>query len=293
MFAAAVEKAHAYTMPIIVSERLANGKIGCGSGTFIVLNPDGWVLTAKHILDDLPKAQQHYRERMEYERRVAEIGGDGKLSPNQKRKMLKRLPMNYEWIVNYSLFWGLNRPDSSILKNISVDPARDLLTGKLEPFNADVVAHYPVFKNPRHKLRSGTSLCRLGFPFHKVSSTYDEKADQFILGPDVLPVPFFPNEGILTRAVVLRNKDGIQAKFIETSSPGLKGQSGGPIFDVEGNIWALQSRTMHLPLGFSPKVKEGSKEITEHQFMHVGWGIHVEDIIAFLDANGVQHQISA
>lgn len=38
--------------------------------------------------------------------------------------------------------------------------------------------------------------------------------------------------------------------FIETSTPRLRGQSGGPIFDVNGAIWAIQSQTHHLKLGF-------------------------------------------
>ena len=37
----------------------------------------------------------------------------------------------------------------------------------------------------------------------------------------------------------------------------------------------FQSRTMHLPLGFAPVIKEGGKEIKEHQFLHVGIGAHV------------------
>ncbi len=77
-------------------------------------------------------------------------------------------------------------------------------------------------------------------------------------------------------------------KFVETSSPGLRGQSGGPIFDVNGHICALQSRTVHHQLGFSPVVKVGHREVNEHQFLNVGIGTHVEEITAFLD----KHKIS-
>ena len=81
----------------------------------------------------------------------------------------------------------------------------------------------------------GTSLCRLGFPFHQINATFDPVTRKFALAPDVLPIPRFPNDGIHTRVPVVISPDGQrQVKFIETSSPGLKGQSGGPIFDQSG-----------------------------------------------------------
>ena len=110
----------------------------------------------------------------------------------------------------------------------------------------------------------------------------------------MLPVPRFPLEGIFTRLVFGgKTKDGkFEIKFIETSSPGLRGQSGGPIFDIQGNIWALQSRTIHLPLGFEPKVKKQGKEVTEIQFLNVGIGVHVETIIQFLDSLKIEYKLS-
>lgn len=97
----------------------------------------------------------------------------------------------------------------------------------------------------------------------------------------------------ITEYPVFKNPDGNrQAKFIETSTPGLRGQSGGPIFDADANVWAIQSRTMSLPLGFSPVVKQGNKEIIEHQFMHVGWGSHVEEVIRMLTDRQIRFALS-
>lgn len=88
---------------------------------------------------------------------------------------------------------------------------------------------------------------------------------------------------------VSKNKK-YEKKFIETSTPGLRGQSGGPIFDTEGNIWAIQSQTISLPLGFSPKLKKGKKETIEHQFINVGIGVHPDIITQFLDENKVRYE---
>lgn len=90
-----------------------------------------------------------------------------------------------------------------------------------------------------------------------------------------------------------KSKDGkYEIKFLETSSPGLRGQSGGPIFDSKGTIWAVQSQTMHLQLGFSPKIQKNGHEVEENQFLNVGLGIHPELIVAFLRDNNIKFDIS-
>ena len=78
------------------------------------------------------------------------------------------------------------------------------------------------------------------------------------------------------------------ARFLlETSSPGLRGQSGGPIVDREGTVWAIQSRTVHLQLGFNPTITKGKSVIEEHQFLNVGLGADAETLKGFLTLNGI------
>jgi hypothetical protein len=155
------------------------------------------------------------------------------------------------------------------------------------------VAAYPVFRNPATPLRIGTSLCRLGYPFNQIKADFDEATNGFNFAPGTYPVPRFPNDGIHTRVVMAAIRNGGRTvKHIETSTPGLRGQSGGPVFDRDGHVWGIQTRTQHMPLGFSPKIKEGSREVTEHQFMHVGWAVHVEEILAFLKQHNVAVALS-
>ncbi len=157
-----------------------------------------------------------------------------------------------------------------------------------------MISAYPILKDPKSNLDPGTSLCKLGYPFHEIKATFNESTHIFDLAPGTLPLPFFPIDGIYTRNVVTgKSKDGkYEIKFLETSSPGLRGQSGGPIFDMKGTVWAVQSRTIHFPLGFSPKVQQTQKEVKEHQFLNVGWGIHPELIIACLTDNHVKFTLS-
>lgn len=150
-----------------------------------------------------------------------------------------------------------------------------MAVGRLEPFDPKAMSTYRTLKNPSN-LPIGTSLCRLGFPFHSIKASYDEEKDSFVLPPGTLPVPRFPIDDIYTRNVVMgKSKDGkYEIKFLETSSAGLRGQNGGPIFDTQGRVWAIQSRTVHFPLGFSPKVKKNGQEVEENQFLNVGLGVH-------------------
>lgn len=69
---------------------------------------------------------------------------------------------------------------------------------------------------------------------------------------------------------------------IETSSPGLRGQSGGPVYDREGRVWGIQSRTIHIPLGFDPTIIIDGVSTVEHQFLNLGIATHARTVLLFL-----------
>ena len=148
---------------------------------------------------------------------------------------------------------------------------------------------FPEFKNPSIDFDVGENLCKLGFPFHTIKPIYDETENIFHLPDGALPIPLFPIEGIFTRTIVMRD-GSCSAEFVETSSPGLRGQSGGPTFDAKGRVWAMQSRTKHHPLGFSPAAPDQKNR--EHQFLNVGWGTHSNTIVEFLKTANVQFRMS-
>lgn len=290
MFVSAIETASKFTLPVVISQRFQN-RVESGCGTFILLNSDGWILTAAHIIQPLDIHHQQQTEIADFNQKVAEINANRNLTDKQKRNHIAGLQTNPDWIFNISYWWGR---DGINIPTFTMDFFRDLAIGRIENFNPAGIQEYPVFKNPLEGMSPGRSLCRLGYPFHSISSSFDPVTNRFNLAPGTLPIPRFPIEGIFTREAIFKDTNsGRQAKFLETSSPGLRGQSGGPIFDVNGNIWALQSRTIHLPLGFSPKIKIGNKEIEEHQFINAGLGTHVEEIINFLRENHVTFNMSS
>jgi hypothetical protein len=254
----------------------------------VIVNSDGWILTACHVVNSYLQFRRDVEERRAFEDQVKAVQRDSALSQITRQKRLARLQRKREWITNHSFWWGR---DGVRINDCTADLGADLAIGQLQPFDPNWVKAYPRFKDPSTPMNIGTSLCRLGFPFHEIKSAFDEATGNFVLEPDAVPVPFFPIEGIYTRNAMVKKDDRV-VQFLETSSPGLRGQSGGPIFDVKGNVWAIQSHTKHLALGFSPRVKKGSREVEEHQFLSVGRGAHAREIVKFLSDNNVAFQLA-
>ena len=252
MFRAATALARTFTRPVVVSFRERDGRVGSSVGTYVVVNDAGWIVTTAHMLD------------------VA-----GRAAPDK--------------VTAVSRWWSR---DGVRLVDVQVLPEVDLAVGRLDPFPAGFVDGYPVFKDPATGIEPGVSLCRLGFPFPNVRSTYDPDTGHFtMVDPQLV---FFPNEGIMTRLIDSgRTTDGAHRILsIETSSPGLKGQSGGPVYDRDGHVWGIQSRTTHIPLGFDPTITVDGKQIVEHQFLNLGVAVHVATVISVLTSLGVAHDVA-
>lgn len=290
MFVKAIQKVEQFTWPLIVSTLHQSGQVKSSVGTLIVINDEGWFLTAAHMVETANLGKQHAVAIAAYQKQ-ADLIKSSALPPKQKQKKISRLKADPDWIAKWSYWWGR---DGVQVPDLQVNPLADIALGRLQPFDPAWVGVYPTFKHVAAELPAGASLCRLGFPFYEVRTALSSSGS-FEIAPGSLPIPRFPNEGILTRIVIHVNQAAATSvKFIETSSPGLRGQSGGPVFDTDGNIWGLQSRTIHLPLGFSPEVKNGQGHtVVEHQFMNVGLSAHVDELVKLMTAHGARFQLSS
>jgi Trypsin-like peptidase domain len=210
---------------------------------------------------------------------------DPGLRASERKRQIQRLTVSDEWVTHQAVQWGYPQWN---MEQVFRDSLADVALIRLRGFDPTKVPNYPTFRNPSADFKVGTSLCRLGHPFHDIKATFDDSTGIFSLDPATFPIAQFPNDGILTRFVAKNSSDGSrQVQFIETSTAGLRGQSGGPIFDRNSHVWAVQSQTASLPLGFAPVIKLGSREIVEHQFMHLGWGSHIKHAIELMVANQV------
>jgi hypothetical protein len=278
MFGDACEKAMRFTRPVITSTRLYDGTVQCSCGAFIVLNDEGWILTAGHMFDSF-KAFQDTAEKIKDIEEQNSRGGD-------RRPKVKIDPT---WITNHSFWWGW---DNVRLCDVFVDRRVDIGVGRLEPFNKKWISGYPVLKDPAN-MRPGTSLCKLGFPFTKINATFDQKANSFRLADGTLPLPLFPIEGMHTRNIAQgKSADGMfDALYVETSSPGIRGQSGGPIFDKDCNICGIQLKTNHMPLDFKAEANTDGKKVTEYQFINLGVGLHAKTIVDILRSRNIEFEM--
>jgi hypothetical protein len=50
MFKDAYAKARGYTRPVVISTRTISGKCRSEAATYVVLNREGWIVTAYHVL---------------------------------------------------------------------------------------------------------------------------------------------------------------------------------------------------------------------------------------------------
>jgi hypothetical protein len=270
MFVKAIEAVNSFTRPIHSITRTYGGLISPGTSTLFFVNENGVAVTCKHVLNQITQADvidasfQHFKAERD------KLIRDGKFK-NNLRILEAKYKLKKETIVS--------------LKNNfvnSVSPLNDItyfahptLDLAILQFNGFAVKHYTshaTFVKDESKIKQGKYLCRLGYPFPEFNNfQYNEVTDDTEWNNDgISSTPNFPIDGIITRHI----SDGQQTVGIELSTPGLKGQSGGPLFDTEGLVYGMQSATNYLHLGFDIKgrevVADGKKEkVSNFPFLHV------------------------
>ena len=258
-----------------------------------MINKQGWILTAGHLIEIIRQHQQSSLLHSGYRDNVIKFEQDKTASKLFRKKGVRTFHKPQTSSVrNYSVWWGI---DNLRLTEAKILPHADLALGRLEPFDPATVTHYPTFKNPDDGYLPGTSLCKLGFPLHQIIPKFDEKKDTFTLPPGAVPLPGLPLDGIFTRIVhsaLPGNSNEQQSAFIETSTPSLIGMIGGPVFDTDATVWGIQSHTMHHNLNFRAVVREGSAESIAHQFLNTGLAVHTAVIRDFLEREKIDYCIS-
>jgi hypothetical protein len=169
-------------------------------------------------------------------------------------------------------------------------PALDVALLKFRNYEKLLCDKFPTFARNGDQLKPGEMICRLGYPFPEFTNfEYDSGADQIRwtkTGRD--HTPRFPMDGMVTRRLVREDR----VVGFELSTPGLKGQSGGPAFDVDARIWGMQCATSHLDLNFDVKMdvlRSGQKlPVKDYAFLHVGHCIHVDVLKDFMR----QHKVA-
>ena len=66
MFSKAVPIAAGFTRPVVISSRTAQGECAGTIGAYVVVNREGWILTAGHLLEILRAQQDSARRHAGY-----------------------------------------------------------------------------------------------------------------------------------------------------------------------------------------------------------------------------------
>lgn len=290
MFVDAIEKVASFTRPVNTIVRTYGGKnVIPGSATLFFVNNEAQAVTCKHVMQMLINADNinnHYRNFLQEKNSLKQ---DGKYKSN-----LKGLELKYK----------LSNNTTIQLKNNFVDcvdtmsgfeghlhPTLDLAIIKFKGFNKIHYNGHAVFVKDGSTIKQGMNLCRLGFPFPEFSNfRYNSITDDIEWGDGLNHSPRFPIDGMITRFL----GDGKSVYGIELSTPGLRGQSGGPLFDKNGIVSGMQYSTKHLHLGFDMEEKEiminnEIKKISDYSFLHLGQCIHSDAIKLFLNEHNVKY----
>ncbi|MEJ7623156.1 MAG: serine protease [Pyrinomonadaceae bacterium] len=289
MFVDAIERAGGFTRAIHTIARLWGAKnIVPGSGTFFFVNCDGWALTCAHVAKQFLDAAQ-IAEQFNAFKAERDLIPEGK-NRNHAVHLLEKKhgygpgkPLEL-----HSRLIGCVEGPLNI--DIKFHPGLDVALLKFNGFTRLLCDTFPTFARDDDDLKQGKSLCRLGFPFPEFNNYgYDESTDSIgwtATGQEL--TPRFPIDGMVTRHVA--DEAGKIIAF-ELSTPGIRGQSGGPAFDIEGKVWGMQSITKHLDLDFDVDVEvmrgAGVKRIQESAFLHVGGCIHVKVLKEFMREHNV------
>jgi len=292
MFEPAIEKALQFTRPLHTITRTYGGLIMPGSSTLFFVNNEGVAITCKHVAQLIPGAENLNKSYSNFREERNKLLKDAKYKRN-----LQGLELKYKF----------NKESSIQLKNnfincfdkieqitVHTHAELDLAILVFKGFNEIKYQTHATFIKDSNRVKQGRYLCRLGFPFPEYSNFKHNTENDDIewTQTGVANSPAFPIDGIITRLTA--NAQGQAVTGIEMSTPGLRGQSGGPLFDTEGNVYGMQFATRHLHLGFDIRDKEiiqngEKKKVSNFPFLHVGLCVHVERIKAFLQQHGINY----
>ena len=289
MFVDAIETAAGFTRPIhSIHRNYGSEMVSAGSATLFFVNADGWALTCGHVADQFVVGEQLADKYKAFKKEL--VGGNGKKNDRQWRKELEHKYKYSKEVAVELRNMFVNCVQGPLNLEARIDRDRDIALIKFSDFDQLGCDKFPVFPKDTAGLKQGKSLCRLGFPFPEFTNFAYDRENDSIIWTDTgrSDSPRFPIEGMLTRH--LADASGAIMGF-EMSTPGLRGQSGGPVFDTRGMVWGMQSRTGHLDLNFDVDqqlIRDGvQKRVRDSAFLHVGLCVHVDALKAYMRENSV------
>jgi hypothetical protein len=292
VFVAAIDEAQKYTRAIHHIQRFHKSTaIIPSAATLFIVNADGWALTCKHVIETVAAGDLLFNKLNTYEGEL-----NAARTSKKAKHLIRDLDKKYGYHSNATvelLTRFVNCVEGPLNFRWIPHNEFDLALIKFEAFTRLACTEFPRFAGSGAELKQGKSVCRLGFPFAEFSNFDLDTSTGRIRWTNTgrEATPSFPIDGMVTRNLL--HTDGSVFGF-ETTTPGIKGQSGGPVFDQSGIVWGMQFATNSLDLEFDVdrEVVRGGRprRVQDIPFLHVGLCIHVDVIKSFMTSSGVTFQ---
>ena len=289
MFVNAIKEVTKFTRPMqSIVRHYGNNEIVPGLSTLFFVNDQGAAVTCKHVAQLIINSEAANKKYRGFKQEAVQLKND--LTRQQNLIALeKKYGYRLETIVQVkNNFMGCVDKYSHL--TVHLHKTLDLAILKFEGFEKTLYTSHATFLKDPSKIEPGKTLCRLGYPFPEFKNfNHVSETDDIVFdNSKQAVVPFFPIEGMITRNIAENNA----LTGIEMSTPGLRGQSGGPLFDKNGVVYGMQQSTKHLHLGFDLEEKTilvngRRKKVSDYAFLHLGQCIRADVITAFLKEHKV------
>jgi hypothetical protein len=290
MFVSAIEKVSHFTRPMHTVSRTYGGSLIPGTATFFFVNEEGVAVTCKHVVQMLAQADAVNQQYNLFREQRDRLRRDSSDYTTRLQMLEEQYQYNVDSLIQLKVNFR-NAFDSIGHLQWEVHPTLDLAILRFNGYHQRFYDSYATFVSDPGKVKQGRTLCRLGYPFPEFNNFQHNPTTDDIdwTNTGMVDSPSFPIDGIITRFG--GTPDG-HVGTIELSTPGLRGQSGGPLFDMQGLVYGIQSMTQHLHLGFDIHEMEilnnGNRmKVSNYPFLHVGHCIHVDRIKEFLRLHNV------
>lgn len=266
MFKVAIKKSVNYLRPIITGKvKYQNNTINNLISTILILNEECDILTTASNANLILKAEEIGEI---YPPILKELQNK---SSRQKNKIEKKYGINEDTTIamhNIIIDAGKNSGKLNIIKHDHLD----LAIIKFEKADNKNIKDFPIF-NPKLP-EIGTSICNIGFAFPEYDAfAFDEENSRIVTTNRKMNFPLFPSAGIITRNISDENS---KINMFETSASVLKGQTGGIVSDINGNILGILVGSKNLPAGDNLNV-------------NLGYAINSNAILEFLNQNDIKY----
>ena len=162
MFSRAVPVAAGFTRPMVISSRTTGGACSATIGAYVVINREGWILTAGHLLEIVRRQQESARRYEGYRDNVIEFHRDVAADKRFRKRGVRTFHQpSTASVRNHSVWWGA---DGLRLVEARVVARGGPCAGTPRPLRSGHRAGIPGLQGPLARLCTGPQPVQARIP---------------------------------------------------------------------------------------------------------------------------------